>query len=111
MADTIKIQTGGRDRIWPFKSSNATLKRLEDGFRASLGLTGRLSDYKASLDATRRFTAAGVDAEDREVREAGSAAWRCKSTRRVAARSTPSLRMCFPSCDRYKQPGRQPTAP
>jgi hypothetical protein len=39
------------------------MKRLETAFRASLGLDGRLKDYRASIDATRRFTPTGIDAE------------------------------------------------
>jgi hypothetical protein len=60
------IQDGlGRDRLWPFKnpSNNSHLKRLETAFRASLGLDGRLKDHRASLDSTRPFTPAGLDAE------------------------------------------------
>src|SRR5947209_5440011 len=61
---TVQIRDAeGNDRTWPFVSSTPTLKRLETAFRASLGLGGRLKDHKASLEATRRFTAAGVDAE------------------------------------------------
>jgi hypothetical protein len=65
MNQQITIKTGDRDRIWPFQnpSNNSTMKRLESGFRANLGLSGRLADYRASVDATKRFTAQGVDIE------------------------------------------------
>jgi hypothetical protein len=52
------------ERLWPFQSSSSTtVKNLEDAFRASLGLTGRLADHKASLASSGRFTPQGVNDE------------------------------------------------
>jgi hypothetical protein len=62
----IRVEDGiGRDRIWPFQnpSNNSHLKRLETTFRASFGLSGRLADRRASLDASRQFTPQGLDTE------------------------------------------------
>jgi hypothetical protein len=41
---TIQIRdTRGNDKNWPFASTTATLKKLEEAFRSSLGSCGRLS--------------------------------------------------------------------
>jgi hypothetical protein len=44
----------GADRLWPFASLNATMRQLENAFRASLGLSGHLKDYETSLASGRR---------------------------------------------------------
>jgi hypothetical protein len=44
----------GADRLWPFASSNATMRQLENAFRASLGLSGHLKDYETSLASGQR---------------------------------------------------------
>ena len=63
----ITIQTGSRDRIWPFGRQSSTLRNLETAFRASLGLRGKLQDARAALAGSGRLTPSGVAEEARRL--------------------------------------------
>jgi hypothetical protein len=58
----------GKDRLWPFGNrQSSTMRSLEAGFRASLGLSGRLKDAKSAVEASGKFSQRGAADEHRRL--------------------------------------------
>lgn len=53
----------GADRLWPFRNSGTTMKRLEEGYRFALDARRQIENHRSQVAGTGRFTEGGVGAE------------------------------------------------